>query len=136
MREGLAQGFPRHVKELQGFGYGAGAVVEALGWGERVGDEDDAVWNAVWDAAWGCVEVEAGQDFAAERAFERGEAEGCALVALEQEANEMVAEGAEAVVEEEGTGFDLGMLGFGHFGDGAGDGVGRCAETFILDGCL
>lgn len=105
-RERPAEEAPGIVEELQDLGYAVGAMVDALFGGKGVGDEDDPVG--------GHVEVEMGEDLLGQWAFEGDEADFGAFVALEQEADEVIAESANAIEEENGVGFDLGALDGSH----------------------
>lgn len=122
-RERPAEETPGVVEEPQGLGYGVGAMVDALVWGKGVGDEDDAVG--------GRREVEMGEDFVGQRAFEGDETDFGVFVPLQEEADEGVAESADSVEEEDGVGFDLGTLEGGHL---IADESGR--PNFLLLGLL
>lgn len=127
--ESFAEGVPWVVEELQGLSYSVGTMVDVFAGSEGLSNEDDTVRDG--------VEVETGEDLAGELAFEGNEAEFVTLVTLEQEADDVIAQSAEAVEEQDGASFDLCALGGGHL---VADEFCMCefsaAGTFILDGCL
>ena len=110
---------------MEGLADGVGAVIEALVGGEGIGDEGDAFL--------GGLGAEGGKELGGERAFEWDEAEDVLGVVAEEEADDSVAENADAVVEEDGVGLELGAFGVGHFASLRGF-VGVASVTFILDG--
>jgi hypothetical protein len=113
--EDASEEWPEAWDEAERLFYGVGAAVEALVWREGRGDEDDAL---------GCGRCgEGGEKFFCERGLLGDEAELGGAVVLEEVADDAVAEGAYAVVEEDGVGFDLLALVIRH-------GV---AETLILE---
>jgi hypothetical protein len=94
------------AKDMQRADNGVGTAVEALVVGEGVGNEDDALWCAGGGGH--------GDELAGEGALKRGEAEFVAKVVAEDEAHDTVAEGTDAIVEEDRTAFDLGAFHFSH----------------------
>lgn len=68
--------------------------------------EDDAVGETML--------ADVGQDFAAKGALQRGVAEFFQLVEPKKKANESVAQGTDAVVEQEGPTFDRNVLRLRH----------------------
>ena len=76
--------------------------------GEGVSDEDDALGSAGGGGH--------GDELLAEGALKRGEAEVATMIVAEDETDDSVAEGADAVVEENRATFDLGAFNFVHFG--------------------
>jgi hypothetical protein len=69
-------------------------MVDGRLWGESAGNEDDAL-------GLGEKSGEGGQKLVGEGAFERGEAEGGCAVDAQEESHEVVAEAADAVIEED-----------------------------------
>ena len=105
-------------------GDGVRTMVETLDGAERGCDEGHAFL--------GRLGTEGSEEFGGERAFEWDEAEGVLRVVAEEEADDSVAEDADAIVEEDGVGGELGAFGVGHcvlrwF-------VGARSVTFILEG--
>ena len=95
---------------MEGLGDGVGTVVEVLEGGERRGEEGDAFL--------GGLRAEVGEEFDAEGAFERDEAEEVQGVVVEEEPDNSVAEDTDAVVKEDGVGRELGAFEVGHQGLG------------------
>lgn len=91
---------------MKGLSDGVGAAVETLDGAESGGDEGDAFLRGLG--------TEGSEEFGSERAFEWDEAEGVLRVAAEEEADDSVAEDADAVVEEDGVEGELGAFGVGH----------------------
>ena len=76
--------------------------------GEGGGDEDDAFGFGLGGGG------EGGEELLGERGLLGDEAEACGGVVAEEVADDSVAEGADAVVEDDVAGFELGVLKIGH----------------------
>ena len=109
---------PRVAKGLQRANDGVGAAVEALVVSEGIGDQDDALGGAGGGGH--------GDELLAKGALKRGEAEVAMMVVAEDETDDSVAEGTDAVVEENRATFDLRAFNFVHFG-------GRCGLLYCVD---
>jgi hypothetical protein len=99
---------PRVAEDLQRADDGVGAAVEALVGAEGIGDDDDPLGRAG-----------GGRDrdqFQREATLKRGETELAAVVVAKDKTDDSVAEGANAIVKEDRTAFDLGAFHFGHRG--------------------
>lgn len=103
------------VDETEGLVYGVGTAVEALMWSEGGGEEDDAFRGWIG----GVLEWE--DKFFRQRGLLGDEAKLAGGVVFEKVANDAVAEGADAVVEDDGVAFDLGVLKIGH---------GACCDSY------
>ena len=97
---------PRVAEDMQSANDGVRTAVEALMGGEGIGDEDYALWSAGGSGH--------GDQLKGQGTLERGEAEVAAMVVAEDEADNSVAEGADAVVKEDRATFDLGSFRFSH----------------------
>jgi hypothetical protein len=94
---------------MEGASYGVSAAMEALVGSESVGDQDDTFRGS--GGGWRDGE---GQNLSGYWASEGSEAEAATLVLAENEADESVAEDADAVVEHDGVTGDLCTFGFSH----------------------
>jgi hypothetical protein len=91
---------------LQGCCHGVGAEVEALARRKCICHQNNAVGKIVL--------ADVSQDFAAKVALQRGVAKFLQLVESKQKGNEPVAQGADAVVKQQGPAFDRNVLRLGH----------------------
>jgi len=85
---------------------GIGAAVEALVVSKGIGDQDDALGSAGGGRH--------GDEFLGKTALKRGEAEVAANVVAEDETDDSVTKGTDAVVEDNRAAFDLGSFRFRH----------------------
>jgi hypothetical protein len=108
--EGHAEGGPGAVEEAEGFADGVGAAVDALRRSEGCGDEHNTFGGRL------LCEMERGQEFLRERGLLGDEAEALDVVVAEEEVDDAVTQGADAVVENDRVGFDLSALKLGHRG--------------------
>jgi len=90
----------------EGLGGGVRAGVKTLGGGEGVGDDDDPLGRR--------VEAEAGEELMGEGALCGRKAEIVGVVAVQQEADGMIAEDADSVEEDKGAAGNRNVFGFGH----------------------
>ena len=109
---------PGVAKDLQRANDGVRTAIEALMVGEGISDEDDALGGAGGGGH--------GDELLAKGALKRGEAEVAMMIVAEDETDDSVAEGTDAVVEENRATFDLGAFNFVHFG-------GRCGLLYCVD---
>ena len=94
------------AEDVQCANDGVGAAVEALVVSESIGDQDDALGSA--------GRGRHGDEFLGKTALKGGKVEVVAKVVAEDETNDSVAEGTDAVVEENRAAFDLGSFRFRH----------------------
>jgi hypothetical protein len=97
---------PRIAEDIQRTDDGIGAAVETLVRAEGVGDEDDAFGRAGGGGH--------GDELLGEAALERGEAKLVTVIVAEDEPDDSVAEGADAVIKKNRAAFDLGSFRFRH----------------------
>jgi hypothetical protein len=97
---------PRVTQDIERANNGVGAAVETLVRAEGVRDKDDALGRAGGGGH--------GDELLGEAALERGETEIATVIVAKNETDDSVAEGTDAVVEENRAAFDLGSFSFRH----------------------
>ena len=96
----------RMAENVKGTDDGVGAAIEALVVSESISDQDDAFGSAGGSGH--------GDELLGDATLKGGEAEVATVVVAEDETNNPVTEGADAVIEENRAAFDLESFRFRH----------------------